>query len=358
MSEGNGSTSGGRSRWVPRGPVLDWRRLSLRPSPTLPPPLDRPGVRLYGYGRQALLDGLLALGLKGGDNVLVPSVICRSALGPFEALGIRLRVYDVDERLRPCLDHAGSLVDAATRGILVVHYFGFPQEAGPIQAFAQRHGLAFIEDNTHGLLSRAGDRPLGTFGDIAIFSFRKTLPIPNGAALLLNRPGLPIPPSSPRRGRPRDLLAFAARDGVRRAECLMQRDLVTWLREPGEGDQLPDEGESVPGYQGVGYSRVADALARRMDMDKERRVRRMSCQFWLDRSGAWSAWGAEPVFHQLPQGVVPYGLPVWVRDRAGFMAAMRREKISCFTWPDRRMPATLPALAVLPLHRHPGGDPA
>jgi hypothetical protein len=350
--------AGARRRWVPRGPVVDWRRLSFRRSSTLPPPLDREGVRLYGYGRQALRDGLLALSLGPGDNVLVPSVICRSALMPFESLGIGLRTYQVDERLRPCLDHAGSLADAGTRAILIVHYFGFPQEPGPIQDFARRHGLAFIEDNTHGFLSRHGDRWLGTFGDIAIFSFRKTLPVPNGAALLLNRPGLPPLPAPPRGGHTRDVVAFAVRDGVRRAETMINRDLVTWLREADEGERSDQSAEGVPLHEGIGYSWVADALARRMDMQEEQRIRRESCRFWLKRSDEWAAWEAEPVFTQLPTGAVPYGLPVWVRDRAGFMAALRREKVSCFSWPDRAMPPSLPALAVIPLHRHPTGASA
>jgi hypothetical protein len=347
-----------RRRWVPRGPLIDFGRLSFRPRPSLPPPLDREGVRLYGFGRQALRDGLLALGVRQGDNVLVPSVICRSALVPFESLGIGLRSYQVDERLRPCLDHAGSLMDAGTRAILVVHYFGFSQDPGPIQDFARRHGIAFIEDNTHGFLSRHHDRWLGTFGDIAIFSFRKTLPIPNGAALLLNRSGL-VPLAAPPRTVPaRDLLSFAVRDGVRRVETMIDRDLVTWLREAEDGDRSGESTGNVPGHEGIGYSRLADALVRRMDLDQEQRIRRESCEFWLERSGEWAAWGAEPVFSQVPPGVVPYGLPVWVRDRAGFMAALRGEKVSCFSWPDRAMPPSLPALAVIPLHRHPTGETA
>src|SRR6185295_8963011 len=45
-------------------------------------------------------------------------------------------------------------------------------------------------DCAHALYSRLGDRSLGTFGDIAIFSPWKSLPLPDGGLLVLNRPDL------------------------------------------------------------------------------------------------------------------------------------------------------------------------
>lgn len=343
-------------RWIPRGPVTEWHRLSFRAASALPPPLDGEAVSLYGYGRLALRDGLRCLGLRAGDGVLVPSVLCRSALLPFEALGLEVDSYDVDEALRPCLRHAESLLGPRTRAVMLVHYFGYPQDPEPMLEFARTRGLALIEDNTHGFLSRRGDRYLGTFGDIAVFSFRKTLAVPNGAALVLNRRDLTLPAPVSRGVPVRELLTFAVRDGVRRLETLLHRDIVGRRREV-DGDEESSDGSGVPDRFDVAYSRLADALLRRTDMERVQRTRRESCQYWLAHADRWTRDGARPVFSDLPDGVVPWGLPVWVRDRRAFLAAMRELGVACFTWPDRPLPPPLESLAVIPLHRHPLGDP-
>jgi len=58
---------------------------------------------------------------------------------------------------------------------------------GPVQEAIRcvpRKGLLLIEDCAQALLSKFGESPLGSFGDVAIFSIRKTLPVPDGGALV------------------------------------------------------------------------------------------------------------------------------------------------------------------------------
>jgi len=50
---------------------------------------------LYGYGRFALLNGLILLDIKRGDNILVPAYICDIALEPLYDLGIKPVFYDI-----------------------------------------------------------------------------------------------------------------------------------------------------------------------------------------------------------------------------------------------------------------------
>jgi len=68
--------------------------------------------------------------------------------------------------------------------VIAVNYFGFPQDLRPFQAYAARTGAAVIEDNAHGYLSRDQDGQwLGCRTGLGVFSMRKTLRIPDGAAL-------------------------------------------------------------------------------------------------------------------------------------------------------------------------------
>jgi len=74
-----------------------------------------------------------------------------------------------------------------TRAIYLIHYAGFPGPVEELRAVCRERGLLLIEDCAHALLSSLGDRPLGTFGDAAIYCLYKMLPTPHGAATILHR---------------------------------------------------------------------------------------------------------------------------------------------------------------------------
>jgi len=71
--------------------------------------------------------------------------------------------------------------------VFAIHYFGFAQPAiERIAALWRQHGCVLIEDCAHAFFSRRNGRQLGEFAPIAIFSLRKSLPISDGGALLVN----------------------------------------------------------------------------------------------------------------------------------------------------------------------------
>jgi len=83
------------------------------------------------------------------------------------------------------VDDVVSRIGEDTRAIYLTHYVGFP---GPVEELAQvtrDRGLRLIEDCALSLLSCFGDRPLGSWGDAAIFCLYKSLPVPNGGVLVL-----------------------------------------------------------------------------------------------------------------------------------------------------------------------------
>jgi len=101
-----------------------------------------------------------------------------------------MRFYRVREDLSPDLDHLEKLCGATgagprPRALYVIHYFGIAQPIRSLRDFARARGLLVVEDNALGLYSSTPDGvPLGSFGDVGIFSLTKHLALPDGGVLL------------------------------------------------------------------------------------------------------------------------------------------------------------------------------
>lgn len=131
----------------------------------------------------------LLLDLKPGDEAIVPSftfvstanaVVLRGATPVF--VDVRPDTLNLDERL------IEARITSRTRMIVPVHYAGVGCEMDAIGSIAERHGVAIVEDNAHGLFGRYRGRPLGTFGALATQSFHETknFTCGEGGALLVN----------------------------------------------------------------------------------------------------------------------------------------------------------------------------
>lgn len=141
------------------------------------------GIRYYSYARHALLDALKLCGIKKDDKVLIPGFICREVLSPINTIGAIPVFYDVTSKLKIKLLNELPKVKA----LIVVNYFGFPAELSEMHEYCSINEVFVIEDNSHGFLSKDNNnKPLGTRADIGLFSFRKSMPVIDGAALVVN----------------------------------------------------------------------------------------------------------------------------------------------------------------------------
>jgi perosamine synthetase len=126
-------------------------------------------------GTTALHAALLAAGIGPGDEVIVPSFTFIATATSVSMCGARPVFADVDDRFF-CLDPASAeaLVTERTRAVLGVHLFGQPFDIPALSALCREHGLLLIEDacQAHGSTWRG--RKLGSFGDLACFSFYAT----------------------------------------------------------------------------------------------------------------------------------------------------------------------------------------
>jgi dTDP-4-amino-4,6-dideoxygalactose transaminase len=128
-------------------------------------------VRGVASGTDALLLATRATGLGAGDEVLIQAnafVAAVEALAMAGAVPVPVDVRDDD--LGPDLDQLAARVTPRTRGIVVVHIYGFPVDMGPVLALAERHGLTVIEDCSHAHGATLDGRRVGGFGQVGAFS--------------------------------------------------------------------------------------------------------------------------------------------------------------------------------------------
>jgi dTDP-4-amino-4,6-dideoxygalactose transaminase len=113
----------------------------------------------------------LAMGLRPGDEILVPSHTAFPSIEPMLHCGARPVFIDIDDTY--CLDP--ELLEAAitprTVGILPVHLYGHPADLDRVMESARRHHLWVVEDcaQAHGALYKG--RPVGSIGMASAFSF-------------------------------------------------------------------------------------------------------------------------------------------------------------------------------------------
>jgi dTDP-4-amino-4,6-dideoxygalactose transaminase len=164
-------------------PYPDYRKISSKNKPF---GLDE--MSFYPLGRDALLSGLIALGLKKGHSIIVPAFLCFSSIQPLEAYGFKLVFIDIGKSLELPVDIIKKVVakDDSIKAILVVHYFGLTQNIDKIVDMGREYGFKVIEDASHSFMSQLWRDRGNIKGDIEIFSMRKSLPVVDGGALRIN----------------------------------------------------------------------------------------------------------------------------------------------------------------------------
>ncbi|MCL5961620.1 MAG: DegT/DnrJ/EryC1/StrS family aminotransferase [Chloroflexi bacterium] len=140
-------------------------------------------------GTVALHLAMLALDVRPGDEVLVPSLTYIATANAVRYVGAEPVFVDVDPNTW-CLDPT-KLEDAITRrtrGVIAVHLYGHPADMDSINHIAAVHGLWVIEDAAEAHMARYKGRPVGSLTHLATFSFygNKILTCGEGGAITLS----------------------------------------------------------------------------------------------------------------------------------------------------------------------------
>jgi perosamine synthetase len=140
-------------------------------------------------GTVAIHNALLALGIKEGDEVIVPTFTYIASVNPIVYTGATpVFVDSLRDTWQIDPSDIERKITSRTRAIMVVHLYGHPCDMDRIMAIARKHHLFVIEDCAEAFGSKYHDQYVGTFGDIAAFSFfgNKTITTGEGGMVTTN----------------------------------------------------------------------------------------------------------------------------------------------------------------------------
>lgn len=144
-------------------------------------------------GTSALHLALLGLGVRPGDEVIVPALTYVATANAVRYVGGEPVFVDVDPATW-CLDPTKleAAINPRTRGVIAVHLYGHPADMDEINRIAGSHGLWVVEDAAEAHLARYKGRPTGGLASIGTFSFygNKILTSGEGGAVTFNDPEL------------------------------------------------------------------------------------------------------------------------------------------------------------------------
>lgn len=153
--------------------------------------LGVPHVRCVSSCTAALFLGLLCLGVGPGDEVLLPAMTFVASANAVEHVGATpILVDSVPGTGAMDLDLAEALIGRRTKAIMPVHLAGRPIDLDRLNEIRDRHGLLVIEDAAHAIGAEWRGRKVGSFGNVAAYSFyaTKNVTTAEGGALVADDP--------------------------------------------------------------------------------------------------------------------------------------------------------------------------
>lgn len=146
-------------------------------------------------GTDALQIAMMALGLKPGDEVIVPTFTYVATAEVIALLGLTPVMVDVDEEAFSLdLNQVEDAIGSNTKAIVPVHLYGQCADMEGLMALADKHGIQVIEDNaqaigsdyyfSNGRVAKSGT--IGTFGTTSFFPSKNLGCFGDGGAIFTN----------------------------------------------------------------------------------------------------------------------------------------------------------------------------
>jgi perosamine synthetase len=142
-------------------------------------------------GTAALHLACLAMGLRAGDEVLVPGLTYVASANAVAYCGaIPVFADCARDTWNSSAEMFERVCTPRTVGVIAVHLYGLPSPVDEIADFCKRRGLWLIEDCAESLGASLNGKSTGTFGDAAMFSFygNKTISTGEGGMVYFRDP--------------------------------------------------------------------------------------------------------------------------------------------------------------------------
>jgi len=123
----------------------------------------------------ALQLSLKAIGIRKGDQVIVPDLTFVASINAILFTGATPVIVDIDkEDYNISIDSIKKSLTKKTKAIMPVHFAGKSCRMQEIQTIAKKNNLKVIEDCAHAIGGKLNKKHVGTFGDAGCFSFYPT----------------------------------------------------------------------------------------------------------------------------------------------------------------------------------------
>lgn len=141
-------------------------------------------------GTVALHLALEAIGVGPGDEVIVPTLTYVASVNTIIQAGATPVFVDslaATWQIDP--NDVRRKISRKTKAVMAVHLYGLPCDMDEIVSICKEHGLLLVEDCAEAIGTRFRDRHVGTFGDVATFSFfgNKTITTGEGGMVLAKK---------------------------------------------------------------------------------------------------------------------------------------------------------------------------
>ncbi len=176
-----------RSGWVGTGPKVQRFERMLEEY------VGVEHVRCVSSCTAALVLGMMVLGIRPGDEVLVPAMTFVASANAVEHTGATPIFVDSEpETGLMDLDDAASKVTERTSAVMPVHLAGRPLDMDRLNAFRDRHSLLVVEDAAHALGAEWRGARIGSHANLTAYSFyvTKNVTTVEGGAVATNDPGI------------------------------------------------------------------------------------------------------------------------------------------------------------------------
>jgi dTDP-4-amino-4,6-dideoxygalactose transaminase len=170
-----------RSGWIASGPHVERLEAALSEY------LGGRSVRVMTSATEALEIALRVCGIGPGDEVVTPAMSFVATANVISRVGAKPVFVDVELDTRNMsVSAAEAAVTPRTKALMPVHFGGRPVDMDALYALAAKRRLRVVEDAAHAIGSRWRDRRIGSFGDLAVFSFHpnKNVTTIEGGALV------------------------------------------------------------------------------------------------------------------------------------------------------------------------------
>jgi len=342
----------GTTQHIPARPILSLDVFGTE-SVRCPTVLDSGQIKYTLNARTALAHALRHARIGIGDSVLMPTYHCPAMISPLAWLGVEPVFYPIRQDTSVDIEAMAKLLRPNTRAVLAVHYFGFIQDMRILRQFCDRHGLILIEDCAHAFFGSTDGRPLGTYGDYAIASIMKFLPIDEGGCLASSKhslDGIEMKSGG---------LFFNLKSALNTLELACEHGRLPWIRPllelknrlwnllKGKRNQASaiavnptDSSEELADYYfdpsrfDFSMSWASLAILRGMSMSKACEKRKANFLRLLEGLGNVS--GARPLFSELPEGVYPLVFPLLVEAPEIVFPILKRQGVPIIRFGEYR----------------------